>query len=147
MNYARLAVTSIAATVVYFVLGGLVFALTPLADEFRQYPALYRSMEAMQAHMTVGLISNLVAIFVAVVLFAMTSQRGALAGMRFGLLVGLFVVCGFVFHNYVNLNIGLRLTLLQGLSFLVEWTIVGLVIGLIYSPKQRDKADREFVRQ
>lgn len=147
MNYARLAITSIAATVVYFVLGGVVFTLTPLANEFRQYPALYRSMEAMQAHMLVGFLSTFVAILVLVVLFAMTSRSGASAGVRFGLMIGVFVVSGFVFHNYVNLNIGLRLTLLQGVAFLLEWTIVGLVIGLIYKPKQQDNAEGKLVRK
>jgi len=132
MKYTRLVITSIAATVVYFVLGGLVFALTPLRNEFRAYPALYRPMEAMQPLMPLGLFSMFVGIVVLVGLFAMTPQRGALAGIRFGCLAGIFVVCEFVIHNYVNLNIGFRLTLLQAVAFFFQWTIVGLVIGLLY---------------
>ena len=46
----------------------------------------------------------------------------------------MFAVCAFVLHNYVNLNIGLRLTVGQAAAYLVEWIVVGIVIGLIYRP-------------
>jgi uncharacterized membrane protein len=49
-----------------------------------------------------------------------------------GVLIGIFVVCGFVLHNYVNLNIGLKLALGQAVAYFVQWMIVGIVIGLIY---------------
>jgi hypothetical protein len=39
-----------------------------------------------------------------------------------------------VLHNYVNLNIGLKLALMQAAAYFVQWTIVGIVIGLIYKP-------------
>jgi hypothetical protein len=38
----------------------------------------------------------------------------------------------FVLHNYVNLNIGLKLALGQAAAYFVQWTIIGIVIGLIY---------------
>jgi uncharacterized membrane protein len=59
---------------------------------------------------------------------------GMTEGARFGLLIGIFVVCAFVLHNYVNLNIGLKLTLMQAVTYFVQWTIVGIIIGLIYKP-------------
>jgi hypothetical protein len=37
-------------------------------------------------------------------------------------------------HNYVNLNIGLKLTLQPGVAYFVEWVVTGIVIGLIYRP-------------
>jgi len=55
-------------------------------------------------------------------------------GARLGVLIGIFVVCGFVLHNYVNLNIGLKLALMQAAAYFLQWTIVGIVIGLIYKP-------------
>ena len=53
-------------------------------------------------------------------------------GARFGALIGVFAICAFVIHNYVNLNIGLALTVGQAIAYFVEWTVAGLVIGLIY---------------
>jgi hypothetical protein len=40
----------------------------------------------------------------------------------------------FVMHNYVNLNIGWKLTAEQAIAYFVEWLAVGIVIGTIYRP-------------
>jgi hypothetical protein len=40
-------------------------------------------------------------------------------------------------HNYVNLNIGLKLTLEQSGAYFVEWVVTSIVIGLIYRPAGR----------
>ena len=53
---------------------------------------------------------------------------------RFGALIGIFSIGAFVVHNYVNLPIGAKRTVRQGIAYFVEWVIVGLVIGLIYKP-------------
>jgi hypothetical protein len=37
-------------------------------------------------------------------------------------------------HNYVNLNIGLKLTVQQAVAYFIEWLVVGIVLGLIYRP-------------
>jgi hypothetical protein len=55
-------------------------------------------------------------------------------GLRFGVLVGLFFIGSFVVHNYVNLNIGGKITIQQGIAYFIQWTVVGVVIGLIYKP-------------
>jgi hypothetical protein len=59
---------------------------------------------------------------------------GPAAGALFGTLIGVFSVGSFVVHNYVNLNIGLKLALQQAVVYFVEWLFVGAVIGLIYKP-------------
>lgn len=51
----------------------------------------------------------------------------------------------FVVHNYVNLNIGLKLTLEQGAAYPVEWIITGIVIGAIYRPALEPSGKFEFV--
>ena len=56
------------------------------------------------------------------------------AGAKFGTLIGLFAICAFVIHNYVNLNIGLRLTIGQAIAYFIEWVVVGIVIGAVYRP-------------
>jgi hypothetical protein len=72
-------------------------------------------------------------------IFAMMHQGGSgiAAGARLGVLIGIFAVCAFVLDNYVNLNIGLKLALGQAAAYLLQWTIVGIVIGLIYRPIAR----------
>jgi hypothetical protein len=57
--------------------------------------------------------------------------------VRFGLLIGLFAAGSFVLHNYVSLNIGLRLALLQSLAYCLQLFGAAVVIALIYRPPHR----------
>jgi hypothetical protein len=137
MNYSRLGLAVLGGTITYFVFGSLVFVLVPpLINEARKHQTLFRPREEMQTYMPVGMVGTIIAILIAVILYAMTYQSGSgvASGARFGVLIGLFVVCGFVLHNYANLNIGLKLTIGQALAYFAQWTIVGIVIGLIYKP-------------
>ncbi|MGA8074841.1 MAG: hypothetical protein WB995_15295 [Candidatus Acidiferrales bacterium] len=78
----------------------------------------------------------LVAVLSLAVIYAMMYRGGSglLEGARFGALIGVFAIGSFVIHNYVNLNIGLKLTVEQSVAYFVEWVVVGIVIGLIYRP-------------
>ena len=137
MNLSRVALAALGAFVAYFVLGGLSFVLFPsLKDEFLKYPAVYRTPDAMKTVMPAGMVAMFVAMVVLAVIYAMSYQggSGAAEGARFGALIGVFAICAFVIHNYVNLNIGSKLTLQQSIAYFVEWLAVGLVIGLIYRP-------------
>jgi branched-subunit amino acid transport protein AzlD len=136
VNYARIALAALAASVSYFALGAAFFALSPLAGEYRKYPAVYRTMEDMKAVMPIGMLATVLSIAVLAILFALAYQGGSAVfeGARFGALIGLFAVGSFVLHNYVNLNIGLALTLGQAVAYLIQWTVVGVIIGLIYRP-------------
>jgi len=137
MNFTRIALAALGAFVAYFVLGGLSFAALPwLKNEFLKYPAVYRSQEGIKSVMPAGMAAMFVATLVLAVIYTMLYQGGSgfAEGARFGTLIGVFAVCAFVVHNYVNLNIGLKLTLEQAAAYFVEWTVVGIVIGLIYKP-------------
>jgi hypothetical protein len=90
----------------------------------------------MMSVMPIGLVAIFLSILVVAIIFAMIRQGGSgtMEGAIFGVLIGIFVVCAFVLHNYVNLNIGLKLALGQAVAYFVQWTIVGIVIDLIYKP-------------
>ena len=140
VNYSRVALAALGTFVVYFVLGGLTFVLLPsLADEFRNYPAIYRTQDAMKSIMPFGMVAMFVAMLALATLYAMVYRGGSgiAEGARFGCLIGVFSVCAFVVHNYVNLNIGLRLTMIQVPVYLVQWIIAGIVLGLIYRAKAK----------
>jgi hypothetical protein len=136
MNYSSLGLAALGGTVAYFVFGFLVLSLVPaLINESRKYPAVFRPKEEMMTVMPVGFVAAFISIVVAAIIFAMIPQSGsgATEGARFGVLIGIFVVCAFVLHNYVNLKIGLKLALGQ-VTYFVQWTIVEVVIGFIYKP-------------
>lgn len=137
MNYLSLGLAALGGTVASFAFGFLVFWLLPgLIKEGHKYPAVFRPKEQMMTVMPIGLAATFLSILVVAVIFARIHQGGSgtTEGARFGVLIGLFVVCAFVLHNYVNLNIGLKLALMQAAAYFVQWTIIGTVIGLIYKP-------------
>jgi hypothetical protein len=135
MNYLHLALAALGGTVASFAVGLLMFWLAPgLIKEAHKYPAVFRSKEEMMKVAPIGLGATGMANLVAAIIFAMVHQGGSgiAAGARFGVLIGIFVVCALVLHNYVNLNIGLKLALGQAVAYFVQWTVIGVVIGLIY---------------
>ena len=137
MNYAHIALAALGATVAYFVYGFALFAAVPaMKSEFMKYPNVYRSKEDMMKVMPYGMIAILVSIVAVAVLYAEIHPAGGgiASGVYLGALIGIFSVCTFVIHNYVNLNIGLALTLYQSIAYFLQWVIVGAAIGLIYKP-------------
>ncbi|HZD31663.1 MAG TPA: hypothetical protein VE779_08375 [Candidatus Angelobacter sp.] len=137
MNYARIALASLGATVAYFAFGFILFAALPgMKSEFMKYPNVYRSHDSMMKAMPYGMVAILISIVVVAVLYAeiYPAGSGIASGAYLGALIGIFSVCTFVIHNYVNLNIGLALTLYQGIAYFIQWVIVGAAIGLIYKP-------------
>ncbi|HUE11777.1 MAG TPA: hypothetical protein VMQ54_12590 [Steroidobacteraceae bacterium] len=137
MNYLRLALAALGGTVAYFAFGFFVLWLVPaLINEAHKYPTVFRPKEEMMTVMPIGLAATFMAILVAAIIFAMIYRGGSgtMEGARFGVLIGIFVVCAFVLHNYVNLNIGLKLALGQAVVYFLQWTLIGIVIGLVYKP-------------
>ncbi len=134
MNYVSLGLAALGGTVASFAFGFLVIWLVPaLMNEGHKYPAVFRPKEEMMTVMPFGLVATFIGILVVAIIFAMTGGSGTTEGARFGVLIGIFAICN-VLHNYVNLNIGLKLALGQAAAYFVQWTIVGTVIGLIYKP-------------
>ena len=137
MNYSRLGLAALGGMVASFAFGFLVFWLVPaLINEGHKYPAVFRPKEEMMTVMPIGIVANFIAILVVAIMFAMIPQgeSGTTEGARLGVLIGIFAVCAFVLDNYVNLNIGLKLALGQAVAYFLQWTIIGIVIGLIYKP-------------
>jgi hypothetical protein len=137
VNYARIALASGGAVVAYFAFGFAMFAALPaMKTEFRKYSSVYRSEEGIKKFMPYGMVAILISIVVVAVLYAKICPAGGGigSGVSLGALIGVFSVCTFVIHNYVNLNIGLRLTVYQGVAYFIQWVVVGAAIGLLYKP-------------
>jgi archaellum biogenesis protein FlaJ (TadC family) len=135
VNYARIALACLGAIVAYFACGFILFAALPgMKSEFLKYPNVYRSNDAMMKVMPYNMVGILISIVILVVLYAKMypAGGGVASGVYFGALMGIFAVCTYVIHNYAMLNVGLKLTLYDGASYLIQWVIVGATIGLIY---------------
>lgn len=107
MNYPRMVLAALAAWIVFFIYGFLVHGML-IAKDYRPYPeGVYRSGEAAQSHMLVGLLG----IFVAILVFAKICAKvykggpGAADGARLGFLFWIFITGAFVAVNYGTINI------------------------------------------
>ena len=134
MNRTRIALAAPAALVAYFIVGGIFFTIPAMHAELAKYPAVYRTGEAVNSVMAVGVLGLLLAMGVAATIFARMHPAGAgiKAGIQFGILLALFQLGSFVLHNHMLLNIGWRLSMLQGIAYSAEWIVAGIVISLIY---------------
>jgi hypothetical protein len=135
MNYARVALAAVAATVFDALYGFLVYGML-LAPEFARHPGVYRANDAGQAFLPLMFAGLFVAIAAAAVIYAKGYEGGSgiAEGVRFGVLLGLFVVFAFSGVNYATLIIDGKLALLTAAAGFVEWTAIGAVIGLVYKP-------------
>ena len=133
MNLTRIALAALAALVAYFIVGGIFFAIPAMKTEFAKYPAVYRTGEALNSVMAVGVLGILLAIVAATVIFARINPAGGIeSGVKFGAVLAAFVLGSFVLHNHMLLNIGWRQSALQGVAYMAEWFVVGVVISLVY---------------
>ena len=135
MNYARLVLAAVAATVFDAVYGFLVYGML-LAPEFARYPGVYRSNEAGQAFLPLMFGGLFIAIAAAAIIYAKGYEGGSgvAEGARFGALLGVFVVFAFAAVDYAVLNIGRRLAVMTAAAGFVEWLVIGVIIGLVYKP-------------
>jgi hypothetical protein len=143
MNLTRIALATLAALVAYFIVGGIFFAIPAMGAEFAKYPAIYRTGEAINSVMAIGVLGILLAIGAATAIFARMHPEGAgiKEGIRFGVVLAVFQFGSFVLHNHMNLNIGWRLSALQGIAYTAEWIVVGVVISLVYRGPGRGPAN------
>jgi hypothetical protein len=135
MNYARIAAAAVAATIVDAIYGFVVYGML-LTPEFARYPAVYRSAESGMAYLPLMFAGIFVGMLVAAGIYAKGYEggSGAAEGARFGVLLGMFIAAIFAGVNYATLNIGRRISLELAAAGLVEWTLVGIAIGLVYKP-------------
>ena len=135
MNYARLVLAAVAATVFDAVYGFLVYGIL-MAPEFAKYPGVYRSNEAGQAFLPLMFGGLFIAIAAAAIIYAKGYEGGSgvAEGARFGALLGVFVVFALAGVDYAVLNIGRRLAVMTAAAGFVEWLVIGVIIGLVYKP-------------
>jgi hypothetical protein len=83
---------------------------------------------------------GLAGIFTAILVFATIYARLCAGigdvgiGARLGLLFGIFMAGAFVGVNYATIQISGKLAPELALSELIEWALVGIVVGLVYMP-------------
>jgi hypothetical protein len=133
MNFGRITIAAVIGTITYYVFGALTSGL--FANVYRPYEGIFRPRSAIMGYIPFGLAGTLVAMFIAAMIYAWGYKGGrALAGLQFGALMGLFVIFGCVVHDYVIVNVGLNVEVVEGLGQFVGWALAGTAMGLVYQP-------------
>jgi hypothetical protein len=135
MNITRFILSSVAGFLVYFAYGGVVTGIF-LKKDYLPYANVYRPAEQIMKLFPFGMLTTFLAIVVLSIIYVHTLHENSrwIEGARFGALVGTFMVFAHVAHNYVNLNLGPKLAIEMAIAELLQWTLVGTVIGAIYRP-------------
>jgi hypothetical protein len=135
MNYPRLVLAAVAALITFFAWGFLTEGWF-LRKDFAASAALYRTSDLQMKYMPLGMVATLVALLAAVVLYAgwCGGTSGAVRGLQFGLLIGVFVACIHSISNLVTMNMQTKLGWEIAICNAFGWLLVGLVIGLVYRP-------------
>jgi hypothetical protein len=138
MNYGRLVAAAVAATIVDAVYGFLVYGML-LQGEFGRYPHVYRPNDAPPTYLMAMFLGILVAMFAVTYIYAKGYEGGSglAEGARFGVVVAIFAAAFFSAVSYGTLNIGRKLAVLMACAGLIEWTLNGIVIGLVYRSTER----------
>ena len=133
MNFRSMALASVAGTLIYYAfgaIGGVFFA-----NVYSHYADVFRPRDAIMGYLPYGFAGTLVAMFIAVAIYAWGYKRGGIGvGIRFGALLGFFLIFACVLHDYVIINVGQDVGLVEALGQLAGWALAGAAIGLIYRP-------------
>lgn len=135
MNFARIALAAVVATVVDAVFGFVVYG-NLLADEFARHPGVYRPLDSQLAYMPFLFGGIFIAMVGAAAIYARGYEGGSglQEGFRYGLIVALVPMGYAAIVGYSLTNIGRHLALSMVAASYVEWVLAGVVIGLIYKP-------------
>ena len=133
MNMKGVAIGAFVAWIVDMVYGFVVYGML-LASEFGRYPGVFRPMEKINIPLMAA--GGLLAMFALAYMYAKGYEggSGAVEGVRFGVLLGIFAVGYIAIGNYVVMNIGRRLAVYMAVAGFVEFALVGLAIGAVYKP-------------
>lgn len=135
MNYPRIALAAVAALLVFFAWGFLIEGWL-IRKDFAPSASIYRTSDLQMKYMPLGMAAFFAALFAAGMLYAKWcgAESGAMTGLQFGVLMGVFAACTHPLSNLVTMNIHLKLGLETTASAFFGWLLAGIAMGLVYKP-------------
>ena len=136
MNYSRIALAAVVATIVDAAYGFGVYG-TALTSQFARFPGVYRAADTQGAYMPILFGGVLLAMIAASFIYAKGYEGGSgiAEGLRFGVLIGLVEVgyAAIIMFAIANIDRGMAMRLAA--ANFGEWVLAGVVIGLIYKKR------------
>jgi hypothetical protein len=134
VNFGRVAASAVVAWVVHVALSTLVWSQI-LPEMAARHASLLRP--AAEMNLTLGYGVSLLGFFVFAYAYAKGYEGGpgAVEGLRFGVIVGLFLACFGAVWSYVMMPISGGFAAAMIVDAIVEMAIFGVVVGLVYKPR------------
>jgi hypothetical protein len=135
MNFTRVAMAAIAAWALYFGISFVVHGVL-LKDTYMHYAGVMRPEAQANAILPLGFGFALVGFFAFAYAYAKGYEggNGVQEGLRFGVLVGIFLCAFGSIWSYMMWPISTKLLTAWLVDNIVEFAIYGMVVGLIYRP-------------
>lgn len=124
----------IAVYVVWNILSFLIHGVA-LQDAYMALADLWRSEQEMMNMMWIMYVTSLVYVFLFCYIYTKGHEgKGIMEGVRYGLLIGLFMSVPMAFDSYTIYPITFHLALLWFVTGIVQWIIAGAIFAVIYKP-------------
>ena len=137
MNWSRIAIAAVAAWIVSMLLGYLVNDVL-FAALYADNTAVYLPRTQIQGALPYGFGAMLVGFLAFAYAYAKGYEggNGVSEGARYGLLVGIMLVCFATVWSWVLTPLTGKMALAIAVDYAVEFLIYGAIVGLIYKPRQ-----------
>ena len=134
MNYPRVALAAVVAWVVSVAVGYFVNSYL-LMDLYAAHETVFRPQAEM--NLLLGFGAQLLAFFVFAYMYAKGYEgtSGLQEGLRFGVLIGLLILGFASAWNYAVLRVSDALGMAWMIDGLVEMSLYGIIVGLVYRPR------------
>jgi hypothetical protein len=134
MNYPRVALAAVVAWIVSVAVGYFVNSYL-LMDLYAAHETVFRPQAEM--NLLLGFGAQLLAFFVFAYMYAKGYEgtRGLQEGLRFGVLVGLLILGFASAWSYAVLRVSDALGMAWMIDGLVEMSLYGIIVGLVYRPR------------
>lgn len=114
------------------ILGFLVHAVL-LGDIYASLAGVWRPEEQMMSLMWIMYVTALVYVFVFCYIYTKGHEgKGVMEGVRYGLLMGLFMSTPMAFDSYSVYPVTFNLALLWFITGVIQWMIAGAIFAAIY---------------
>jgi hypothetical protein len=135
MNLPRVALAAVVTWVVYLCVSFVVHTML-LTNIYTQHKAAMRPEEQASAILPIGFVFALVGFFAFAYAYAKGYEGGSglQEGLRFGVIVGLFLCCFCLIWEYMVWPVSGTLLLAWLVDYIVEFALYGMIVGLLYKP-------------
>jgi hypothetical protein len=135
MNLTRVAIAAVVTWVVYLGVSYLVHGVL-LTDVYMAHRAVMRPEDQSTAILPIGFVFALVGFFAFAYAFAKGYEGGSgiQEGLRFGVIVGILLCCFAKIWEYMVWPVPGTLLIIWMLDLIVEFTLYGMIVGLVYKP-------------